>query len=110
MYAIRSYYADVLRSLTETLKWEDELASQTRKVAMYPAFVGTIVIAATFFLMTYMVPQLKLFVRNMGQEMPMQTKVLFFVSDLLVAYWYVALIAPLIAFIAVRRITSYNVC
>lgn len=25
----------VLRNLTETLKWEDELASQTRKLAMY---------------------------------------------------------------------------
>ncbi len=87
---------DVLRSLTESLKWQDELASQTRKLAMYPAFVGTIVIAATFFLMVYMVPQLKLFVRNMGQALPLQTKILFFVSDALVAYWYVALLLPIL--------------
>jgi type IV pilus assembly protein PilC len=33
---------------------------------MYPAFVGTIVLSATFFLMIYMVPQLKQFVKNMG--------------------------------------------
>jgi type IV pilus assembly protein PilC len=78
----------VLKSLTESLKWEDELASQTKKIIMYPAFVGTIVMAATFFLMIYMVPQLKLFVKNMGQVLPLQTQVLFFISDLLVAYWY----------------------
>ena len=99
---------DVLQSLSETLKWEDELASQTRKLAMYPAFVGTIVIAATIFLMTYMVPQLKMFVRNMGQALPMQTKVLFFVSDLLVAYWYVALLLPLLALVAFRILLVNN--
>lgn len=85
---------EVLRSLTESLKWEDELASQTKKVIMYPAFVGSVVIAATFFLMIYMVPQLKQFVKNMGQTLPLQTQALFFVSDLLVAYWYVALLLP----------------
>ena len=63
---------------------------------MYPAFVGSIVMAATFFLMIYMVPQLKQFVPNMGQELPPQTRGLFFVSDLLVAYWYIVLLLPII--------------
>lgn len=99
---------DVLRNLTETLKWEDELASQTKKLAMYPAFVGTIVIAATFFLMIYMVPQLKQFVKNMGEALPAQTKVLFFVSDLLVAYWYVALLLPALLFIGLKILLHSN--
>lgn len=93
---------DVLKSLTESLKWEDELASQTKKLIMYPTFVGTVVLAATFFLMLYMVPQLKLFVKNMGQALPLQTKILFFVSDLMVSYWYVALLLPLLIVAGVR--------
>lgn len=88
---------EVLKSIMEALKWEDELASHTKKIIMYPAFVGTIVMAATFFLMIYMVPQLKTFVKNMGQELPPQTQVLFFISDLLVAYWYLALLLPVVA-------------
>ena len=91
---------EVLQSLTESLKWEDELASQTKKLIMYPAFVGTVVISATFFLMIYMVPQLKQFVKNMGQELPPQTKVLFFISDALVAYWYIFLLLPILSVIA----------
>ena len=79
---------EVLNSLNESLKWEDELASQTRKMVAYPAFVGSVVLAATFFLMVYMVPQLKTFVKSMGQTLPLQTQILFFVSDLMVAYWY----------------------
>ncbi|MDQ5877561.1 MAG: type pilus assembly protein PilC, partial [Pseudomonadota bacterium] len=62
--------------------------------------VGTIVMAATFFLMIYMVPQLKQFVKNMGQELPPQTKVLFFISDALVAYWYIFLLLPILSVIA----------
>lgn len=88
---------EVLKNIIDSLKWEDELASHTKKVIMYPAFVGTIVIAATFFLMVFMVPQLKQFVKNMGQELPTQTKMLFFVSDMLVAYWYLVLLLPILA-------------
>ena len=92
---------EVLASLVDSLKWEDELASQTKKVLMYPAFVGTIVVGATFFLMMYMVPQLKQFVKNMGQVLPPQTQALFFVSDLIVAYWYLILLAPVLAGFAI---------
>ena len=99
---------EVLKSLTESLKWEDELASQTKKLIMYPAFVGTIVIAATFFLMIYMVPQLKQFVKNMGQVLPLQTQVLFFVSDLLVSYWYVALLLPLLIVAGIKIALATN--
>jgi type IV pilus assembly protein PilC len=88
---------EVLASLGDSLRWEDELASHTKKLLMYPAFVATIVIAATVFLMIYMVPQLKMFVKNMGHALPLQTQILFFVSDLLVDYWYLFLLTPVAA-------------
>ena len=99
---------EVLQNLTESLKWEDELASQTKKLIMYPAFVGTVVLSATFFLMIYMVPQLKQFVKNMGQVLPMQTKVLFFVSDLLVSYWYLALLLPILLVLGLKTLLHVN--
>ena len=99
---------DVLASLSDSLKWEDELASHTKKLLMYPAFVASIVLAATFFLMIYMVPQLKVFVRNMGQTLPPHTQLLFFVSDLLVNYWYLFIALPLIAFIIGLQLVRTN--
>ena len=87
---------EVLVGQTESLKWEDELASHAKKLMIYPAFVATVVLAATFFLMIYMVPQLKLFVRNMGQVLPPQTRLLFFISDFLVNYWYAVILLPLV--------------
>jgi type IV pilus assembly protein PilC len=89
--------AEVLKSLTESLKWEDELAAQTKKLAMYPAFVGSIVLVVTFFLMIYLVPQMTAFIRNMGQAVPLQTRILMAVSGFFVNYWWVLIALPFVA-------------
>ncbi len=99
---------DILQNISESLKWEDELASQTKRLIMYPVFVGAIVLLATFFLMIYMVPQLKQFVTNMGQVLPWQTQLLFYVSDLLISYWYMVLALPLLAVIGLKLMLHYN--
>jgi type IV pilus assembly protein PilC len=91
--------AAVFKNLSESLKWEDELASQTRKIVMYPAFVATIVLGVSFFLMIYLVPQLTGFIKNMGQELPLHTRVLMFVSDVVINYWYAILALPVLIFI-----------
>ncbi|TMG74220.1 MAG: type II secretion system F family protein [Betaproteobacteria bacterium] len=93
---------EVLISLTETLKWEDEIASQTQKLMMYPLIVGTIVLAVTFFLMVYIVPQMVGFIRNMGQTIPWYTQALIFVSDMLRQYWWAVLAAPFAAWYALK--------
>ncbi|MDO8412342.1 MAG: type II secretion system F family protein, partial [Gallionellaceae bacterium] len=49
---------EIFQHITDSLKWQDEMAAHTRNIMIYPAFVGTVVIAITFFLMIYLVPQL----------------------------------------------------
>ena len=88
--------ADVLKALAESLKWEDELAAQTKKMMMYPAFVGSIVLVVTFFLMIYLVPQMTGFIRNMGQEIPLQTVILMAVSAFFVDYWWAIAALPFV--------------
>jgi type IV pilus assembly protein PilC len=94
--------SDVLKSLTESLKWEDELAAQTKKLALYPAFVGGIVLIVTFFLMIYLVPQMTGFIRNMGQAIPLQTRILMAVSSFFVDYWWAILAAPFVLWFGLK--------
>jgi len=86
--------AQVLEHITASLKWQDEQMAQTKKLLMYPLFVGTVVTAVLFFLMTYLVPELMKFITNMGQELPLHTKILIAVSDFFVAWWPFVLAAP----------------
>lgn len=89
---------EVFAHLTESLKWQDEMASQTKSMMIYPLFVGTIVLAITFFLMIYLVPQLVGFIKGMGQDIPIQTRMLLATSSFFVNYWYVVLLAPPVLF------------
>ena len=99
---------EVLKSLSETLKWEDELMAQTKKIVLYPAFVGSLVLLVTFFLMIYLVPQMVGFIKNMGQAIPLQTVILLHVSAFFVAYWWVLIAVPLALFFTVRLIAKTN--
>lgn len=83
---------EVFKQLAETLKWQDELAAQTRKIVLYPAFVGLLVGGVIIFLMIFLVPRLVAFVSDMGQTLPLSTRILIMLSDLLVQHgWLMAL-------------------
>lgn len=99
---------DVLRSITENLKWEDELAAQTKKLVMYPAFVGTVVIAVTVFLMIYLVPQMVGLIKNMGHKIPLHTQALMFVSDVFVNYWWLMILVPVAGVIGFKVAAKNN--
>ncbi|OFZ66661.1 MAG: secretion system protein [Betaproteobacteria bacterium RBG_16_56_24] len=97
---------EIFLHITESLKWLDEMASHTKTIMIYPAFVGTIVVAITFFLMIYLVPQLVSFIKGMGQEIPIQTRMLLATSAFFVDYWYVLIALPVVLPIAIKLVIT----
>ena len=93
---------EVFENLATTLKWQDELISQTKRLLAYPMFVMVVVLGAITFLMIYLVPQMVTFLRNMGQELPLETRILIAVSDIFVHYWWLILSLPFLAILAVN--------
>jgi len=99
---------EVFKHLTESLKWHDEIIMQSKNVLLYPAFVGLVVIAATFFMMIYLVPQLLIFIQSMGQEIPFQTRLLLATSSLFVHYWLIIITAPFLVYAAYKGALKFN--
>ena len=95
---------EILGSLNEHLKWQNEQMALMRRLLTYPAIAGTVVMLVVFFLMTHLVPQLVSFIEGMGQELPAHTRALILVSDVFVAYWYLVLAAPVAAFLLLRAL------
>ena len=91
---------EVLSKLTDNLKWQDEIAKQTRNIVIYPAITGTVVLGVVFFLMIYLVPKLVMVIRTLESEIATSTKILIAVSNFFVNYWYVALFVPIILIVA----------
>jgi type IV pilus assembly protein PilC len=86
--------SEVLKKLTDSLKWQDELMAKAKTVVIYPAFVGTVVLGVMLFMMLYVVPQMVDFMREMGQDLPIHTRALIGFSNFLVGNWWWVLPLP----------------
>jgi type IV pilus assembly protein PilC len=99
---------EVLLNLGDKLRWEDELAAQTKKVITYPIFLAVIVTGVVFFLMVYLVPQMVGFITNMGQTLPLHTRALMAVSSFFVSFWWAIITLPIIAFATIGYFARTN--
>lgn len=98
----------VLQEIVASLKWQDELATRTRQLLMYPAFVTLVISSVVVFLMTYLVPQIVGFIGNMGGKLPFQTKLLIWVSDAFVKFWWLILPAPFVLLSLILLLVKIN--
>lgn len=98
----------IFESLSDTIKWQDELSKSTKKLLTSPLFVGTAVIGVTIFLMVYLVPQLVGFITSMGQELPLHTRALIATSDFMVSYWYICIGLPIALFFGITTLVRVN--
>lgn len=98
---------EVFENLGATLKWQDELIAQTRRLLIYPALVLVVVLGVVAFLLLYLVPQIVSLIKSMGLVLPFQTRALIWLSDFLALTWPALLLVPVLSFavgsVVVRR-------
>jgi len=100
--------AEVLKDLADTIRWQDELVSQTKKIMIYPAIVSVIVLLVVSFLMMYLMPQLLPFIKNIGSEIPLHTQILISVSNVFVEYWYLIFSLPFVLGFGINFAAKHN--
>ena len=100
--------AEVFENLAASLKWQVELASQTKRLLIYPAMVLVVVLAVMVFLLVYLVPQVTSLLKTMGIELPMQTRVLIFASKAVIDYWPFIFSVPVAIAVAVVVLIRRN--
>ncbi len=61
---------EVFENLGSALRWQDELASQTKRLLAYPLLVLVVVCGVLVFLLVYLVPQVVGLLKTMGVAMP----------------------------------------
>ena len=88
---------EVFQSLADSLKWHDELASQTRRLLIYPTIVMLVVMAVVLFLLIYLVPQVSTLLKTMGIALPFQTRALITASNVVVEWWPLIFGVPIVA-------------
>ena len=88
---------EIFKNLADTIRWQDELVSQTRQLLMYPALTLVVVVAVMAALLIFLVPQIAQLFKSMGMALPMQTRALLAVSGFARDFWLPILLLPAIA-------------
>lgn len=91
---------EVFESLAASLKWQDELASQTQRLLIYPAMVVGVLCGVVLFLLLYLVPQVAALLKTMAIPLPAQTRLLIYLADAMRAYWPLVIGLPVAALVA----------
>jgi general secretion pathway protein F len=78
-----------LKRLTEHLEATRELREALTSAMIYPALLISVGIGAVVFLMTFVLPRFAVIFGDLGQALPLPTRILLGVSEGLVAYWWV---------------------
>lgn len=99
---------DVFQSLSESLKWQHELASQTKRLMIYPSIVLVVVMAVMMFLLVYLVPQVTTLLKTMRIDLPLLTRVVIAISDFVSKYWWLVLGLPVIATVSIISFVKVN--
>lgn len=73
--------------LAEYLDRQYALNSKTKNALIYPAFVIGIFILVMILMFTMIIPKLSEIITQSGQDIPFYTKVILWISDVMVNYW-----------------------
>lgn len=85
---------EVLQRTGNHLQQAEELDARTGQALIYPILAGVLVIAASVFLMCFLVPQIRLFLGETGVALPLHTRLLFAMADILETWWPLLLGLP----------------
>lgn len=92
--------------LAEYLDRQYQLTSKTKNALVYPGFVIGVFIAVMTLMFVFIVPRLATIINESGQAIPLSTKIVMGISDILVNYGIFILIAFIVFIIYLVRLTQ----
>ncbi len=95
---------DSLNKLADNIERNYELTSALRGAMYYPAFIITAMILVGSLMMVTVIPQLLSILKEAGEKLPLQTRILIWTSDFMVNYWWAVI---LIAIAGVSSVIYY---
>lgn len=94
---------DALFRIAEYRTKQEEMLSKIRMALAYPILMAVVGIATVVFMLTFVVPRLTNIFANIGQTLPMPTRILISVSSVLRQYWPWVILALAVAALSIRK-------
>ncbi|HTO90931.1 MAG TPA: type II secretion system F family protein [Candidatus Sulfotelmatobacter sp.] len=94
---------EILMRLATYIEKADALKRKIQSAMVYPAVVLTVALGATSFMLIFIIPTFAKMFSDFGGELPLPTKIVLTLSNLLQHFWWVGLLILVAGFIAFQR-------
>ncbi len=92
----------VLERLADIAEKQQALNNKIKSVLAYPAVMSVVAVGVLFFLLAYIVPRITSIFADINKALPLPTRVLLSISDVLKTYWWLILILVVGAIVVIR--------
>ncbi len=96
---------DVFSYLADYLDRQYRLTTKTKNALIYPAFVISIFILVMSLMFVFIIPKLSDIIKESGQDIPFYTKIVMWISDVLLHYGIFILLGIVIAIVYLYKLT-----
>ncbi|MCC6322851.1 MAG: type II secretion system F family protein [Phycisphaerales bacterium] len=99
-------FAKMLDRIAGYIQQEIETRKMVIGASIYPGVIGTMAVAVTIFLLTFVLPKFKAVFQGKEEVLPWATKFLMALSDFMVSHWYFVvggLVAIVVGFVGFAR-------
>lgn len=94
---------NVLRRLSDFMEKDEESISKVRASMAYPALMAFVGFVTIFVLLSFVAPRLTAIFIDLGQALPLPTKILIGISSFFARFWVLIIIAIIIAITVFSR-------
>jgi type IV pilus assembly protein PilC len=84
-------FSKMLDKIANYLAQQIETSAMVKGAMVYPGIIGTMAIGTTVFLLTFVLPRFMVIFKGKEAALPKPTKLLLWMSDKMVNYWYIIL-------------------
>ena len=93
----------VLNRLADFGEKQEDIMAKVQTAMAYPILMATVGAGTIVTLFIFVIPKLVSLFEDMGQILPLSTKILIFISDFFLNFWWLLLAITLFVFFAIRR-------
>ncbi|WP_134700012.1 type II secretion system F family protein [Ammoniphilus sp. YIM 78166] len=93
---------DVLAKLASFFEKESIIYGKIRSALIYPVTVTFLSLGVGFFMMWKIVPNYVSMFQNMGLELPLITRIVMKMSEVITSFWYLFFLFPILLFVFIR--------
>jgi type IV pilus assembly protein PilC len=96
----------ILNRLALQVEKDSAIKNKFKGAMIYPMVVSLVAVGAVTFLMVAVIPKLAAILEDNGGELPIQTKIIMGISNILVNQWYIIIAVAIGLFFLFKRYTS----